>query len=272
MGYWGNDALGGEFMGGLMGASYLEGMPEGYDYPYLYAVGVESLTVMGLPVPVDLDTLLVFRECPYPKEMFYVLTNASPPAGYTSQVLMEVGNPTIAEADAAIYTEYLGVGQCVFVDFDLCACVNHEYGYCTGNTHPAAPDFDAGYYEGRVDLMHFILEDLFSLPSGGSGGTAGIPGREAEFRWELAQSTPNPSLGQVEIRFGVARAGRVRLAVYNALGQVVRVLVDESRSPGRYSSTWDGRTASGAPAAGGIYFYRFEAAGFEATRKMLVLR
>jgi len=270
--YFGNDALGGDFLGGIMGANFLEEMPGGYDYPYVEAVAVESLTVMGEPTPLDLDTLLVFRECPYPKDMTYVLTNGSPPAGYTAQPLLEIANPTIGAADAAVYTEYLGTGQCVFVDFDLAACVNHTSGYCTGNTHPAAPDFGAGYYEGRVELLRTILEDIFGLPSSGSGGPAGIVEPAPGFQWALAQSVPNPSTGPSEIRFEVARRGRVRLTVYNAMGQRVRVLLDEAMPPGNYNATWNGRTASGQQAAAGIYFYRLEAAGFEATRKLLILR
>ena len=117
-----------------------------------------------------------------------------------------------------------------------------------------------------------ILEDIFGLPSGGSGGPAGLPEQGTGFRWALGQNSPNPSMGSAEIRFEVARAGRVRLAVYDTQGRLVRVLVDDSKAPGQYNARWNGRTASGEKVAAGVYFYRLDAAGFRSTRKMLVLR
>jgi hypothetical protein len=120
--------------------------------------------------------------------------------------------------------------------------------------------------------MHAILEDILGLPSGGSGGPSGIPAGERIFRWGLTRNAPNPFTGSTEIRFEVARTGRVRLAVYDTLGRLVRALVDDNRCPGGYGSTWDGWAVSGEPAAAGIYLCRLGATGFHATRKMLLVK
>jgi hypothetical protein len=134
------------------------------------------------------------------------------------------------------------------------------------------PGFDSGTYDGRVELMRAILEDLFDLPSIGGGGPAGVPVPDAAHRWGLAQNVPNPCTGTTEIRYSISRRCWVELKVYNALGQVVRVLEDGRRNPGSYVVHWDGLNTAGGLVSSGVYFYKIEAGSFTATRKMLVLR
>jgi flagellar hook assembly protein FlgD len=64
----------------------------------------------------------------------------------------------------------------------------------------------------------------------------------------------------------------VKLAVYNTLGQLVRTLVNEARSPGQHEVRWDGRDESGRAAASGVYLARMEAGSFRQTQKMLLLK
>ncbi|MFH1221087.1 MAG: FlgD immunoglobulin-like domain containing protein [Candidatus Eisenbacteria bacterium] len=268
----GEDSLGGEFLSGILGCVYQSWMPDGFTYPFAYSVAVDSIAVFGTPVAVDLDTLLVYRSCPDLKDMSYVLTNATPPPGYTAQQLMYLANPTIAQADEVIYTEASGLGQCVYVNFDLSASVSHERGYCDGNAAGPAPDFAAGTYDGRVELVRVILEDLFGLPSS-SGGQAGAPEPKSPVhQWDLFQNTPNPVRASADIRYAVARAGEVKITLYSATGQMVRTLVAERKGPGEYNVAWDGTNAQGQRVSSGVYFYKMEASGYKSIKKMLVLR
>ena len=270
----GEDSLGGEFIWGIMGCEYVEEAHSPFDYPYIHAVAEETVMVFGTPTEIDLGTVLVYRECPYLKDMSLVITKESPPAGYTAQPLLvasDVPATYVDEADEAIYTEYEGVGQCVYVNFDLCASVNHETSYCDGDASGGAPDFDPGTYDGRVELMRVILEDLFGLPSTAGGGHAGGDDHEPVFRWALAQNVPNPATKATEISYEIGRSSHVSLKVYNAMGQLVRVLADGPKGAGRHRATWDCCSASGDRVASGVYFYRIEAAQFMACRKMLIV-
>lgn len=86
---------------------------------------------------------------------------------------------------------------------------------------------------------------------------------------------PNPFNAATNIPFELPVAGRVRLTVYNLLGQRIRVVEDGPFDRGRYIATWDGLDDDGAAVPNGIYFYRLEVTGsqrFEGTRKMLLLR
>jgi hypothetical protein len=88
----------------------------------------------------------------------------------------------------------------------------------------------------------------------------------------LAQNYPNPFNPATTIAFALAGPGRVSLRVYDATGRLVRVLLDESRSAGRYEEAWDGCDAAGRGVASGVYFYRLEAEAYTQTRKMVLLR
>jgi hypothetical protein len=268
----GEDSLDGDFLEGVLGTDYIGEMSGGRDYPYIYAVGVDTVNVFGNPVEIDLDTLLVYRECPYLKDMSNIAVIDSPPAGYTAQRLMYISNPEIAAADEVIYTEYLGLGQCAFVNFDLCASVNHETDYCSGGTPAPVPDFTGGTYTGRVELIRTIMEDIFGIPSSASGGPADIVGPVTVYQWALGQNLPNPCVASTAIRYTVASHAHVEIKVYNALGQMVRVLTDGVKEPGVHTVHWDGCNVRGDRVSSGVYFYQIEAGPFSATRKMLVLR
>jgi hypothetical protein len=267
----GQDSLGGEFLAGIMGCEYLQEMESPYDRPYVYAAGVETLDVFGSPVEVGLGTMAVYRFCPYLKDMSYITVNAAPPAAYTAQRLMYLTDASVGEADAAIYTEYEGVGQCVFVNFDLSASVNSEQGYCSGLTPGSTPDFAGGTYDGRVELLRTILENIFGLPSNG-GGTAAVEPPMPVYHWHLAQNVPNPCVEGTEIEYETARPVHAVIKIYDALGRKVRTLVDGTEERGRHAAYWDGCNAQGERVTSGVYFYKIEAGFFTATRKMLVLR
>jgi hypothetical protein len=269
----GEDSLGGEFLTGIMGCEYQEEMEGGFAKPFVYLEAPATVTVGGTPVSIPLDTIPIYRECPYLKDMSYVQANPTPWSGYYAQKLLDVTNngTTYPNSDGAIYVETSGGGQCVYVNFDLCATINHERALCSGTTPAPAPDFAPGNYYGRVELMKVILGTLFGLPStGGKGGVAGVP--TERFQWALGQNFPNPLSVGTQIKFEVAKTSDVSIKVYNAMGQLVKVLKEGKTEPGRYSVSWDGRNQAGEGVSSGVYFYKMEGEKFAATSKMLVVK
>ena len=96
-----------------------------------------------------------------------------------------------------------------------------------------------------------------------------IPAPNATF---LAQNYPNPFNPNTEIAFGLKSGGFVNLSIYNAAGQLVTVLINESRPAGPYTTVWNGKAENGTTAASGVYFYRLITNEFEETKKMILLR
>ena len=72
----------------------------------------------------------------------------------------------------------------------------------------------------------------------------------------LANIFPNPLHLETTISFTLAQPERVRLAVYDLRGALVRTIIDEGRAAGRYNVRWDGRDASGVSMAPGVYFLK----------------
>jgi hypothetical protein len=83
----------------------------------------------------------------------------------------------------------------------------------------------------------------------------------------LEQNFPNPFNPTTSIQYTVPREGRVRLSVYNLLGQEVAVLFDGTQSEGIYSVEFEK-----ADLPSGIYFYRIHGPGFFETKKMVIAK
>jgi hypothetical protein len=88
----------------------------------------------------------------------------------------------------------------------------------------------------------------------------------------LHQNYPNPFNPTTTLRFDLPRPSQVSLAVFNVLGQTVRVLVDDMLPAGNHEVSWDGRDANGRQAASGIYLYRLDTDERSDVRKMILMK
>lgn len=90
----------------------------------------------------------------------------------------------------------------------------------------------------------------------------------------LDPNYPNPFNPVTTIRYGVREQSHVSLRVYNVAAQLVKTLVDETRTPltGGYVARWDGTSNAGEPVASGVYFYRLVTKEFTKTRRMVLLK
>jgi len=82
----------------------------------------------------------------------------------------------------------------------------------------------------------------------------------------LSQNYPNPFKVSTRIDYRVPNRTRVKLVVYNILGQEVVTLCDEVKTMGNYTAFWN---AGGFPA--GIYFYRLQTSNKQVTGKMVLI-
>jgi hypothetical protein len=104
---------------------------------------------------------------------------------------------------------------------------------------------------------------------GGSGviasGVEQLEGIPTEF--SLSQNFPNPFNPVTQIRYAVPHDSRVRLQIFNLLGQLVSTLVDEQQAPAYYQVRWDASRM-----ASGIYVYRIQAGDFMQSNKLVLLK
>lgn len=83
----------------------------------------------------------------------------------------------------------------------------------------------------------------------------------------LYQNYPNPFNPSTVINYQLPKASNVKLSIYDALGQSVSILVNESQSAGKHQVEWN---ASSFPS--GVYFYRIEAGDFVSDKKMILIK
>lgn len=89
--------------------------------------------------------------------------------------------------------------------------------------------------------------------------------------FELAQNYPNPFNPSTKIIYGIPKESRVKLTVFDALGQELAVLVDQSQPAGRFSVEFSTASAK-REMSSGIYYYRIEAGDFVQTKKLILLK
>ncbi len=84
---------------------------------------------------------------------------------------------------------------------------------------------------------------------------------------KLYQNYPNPFNPATNIKFTLARSGKVELTVYNVLGQVVAKLVEKDLKAGNHSVVFNADALNS-----GVYYYTLEVDGKKMTKRMLMVK
>jgi hypothetical protein len=106
-------------------------------------------------------------------------------------------------------------------------------------------DFDGSFEYSQIIELHSLLD----------------------FSFQLDQNYPNPFNPITNISYIVSSEGNVNLSVYNSLGELVELLVNENQKAGKYDVVWN---AEKYPS--GVYYYRLSAGSFIQAKKMILLR
>ena len=140
-------------------------------------------------------------------------------------------------------------------------------------------DSDAsGYYLARAkDADGNTLATWNSIPiNSGEPTTLSLPiGDRAQMAMQdlvLHPNIPNPFNPSTQIAYQIPETGPVSLAIYNTLGQQVRVLVQNSQAPGQYRVTWDGKNEFGREVSSGVYIYRLAHSRGVIIRRLLLVK
>lgn len=90
---------------------------------------------------------------------------------------------------------------------------------------------------------------------------------DAPLGYELSQNYPNPFNPATTIRYSLPETGKVKLAIYDVLGQEVKTLVDEIKEAGVHTISFNASNLNS-----GIYFYKLEADNFVNIKKMSLIK
>lgn len=96
-------------------------------------------------------------------------------------------------------------------------------------------------------------------------------------RTALHQNFPNPFNPETWLPYELAAEALVRFRIHNIHGHLMRELDLGTQAAGDYltreaAAYWDGRDQVGEAVSSGMYFFTLQAGGFQATRRMLILK
>jgi beta-glucanase (GH16 family) len=133
-----------------------------------------------------------------------------------------------------------------------------------GGSWPGSPDASTVFPQTlEVDYVR-VYQDVAT----GIGKAPSVP-RD----FVLFPNYPNPFNPSTRIRFGVPFRSRIKLEIFDVLGQRIAEISDEVSEAGYYEKAWNGDAPSG------VYFYRLEALSIENpysrfvdARKMILMK
>ncbi len=122
------------------------------------------------------------------------------------------------------------------------------------------------------DLNHLV--DEINVPVTFHVNVTGVEDNSAKLpkQFALHQNYPNPFNPNTDVKFDLPVDCRVRLEIFNILGQKVVTVIDEDMKAGYRSVAWNGNDQSGRQVSSGVYFYKLTAGDNIFTKKMMMLK
>ncbi len=107
-------------------------------------------------------------------------------------------------------------------------------------------------------------------------GVNGFDKSEMNESFCLFQNFPNPFNPTTSIQYSINGIANVRLEIFDILGREVTTLVEQEKSKGTYSVSWNAKNNAGNSVTNGIYFCKLTVKGNNLNRsvvkKMIILK
>ena len=85
--------------------------------------------------------------------------------------------------------------------------------------------------------------------------------------FELHQNYPNPFNPTTIISYSIPVSTHVSVVIFDILGRKIHTLINEQKSPGNYSLSFNGSNLSS-----GVYFYKLQTKNFTNVKKLLIIK
>lgn len=88
----------------------------------------------------------------------------------------------------------------------------------------------------------------------------------------IKQIAPNPFSNQTIVYYHLREPGVVKIHIYNAIGQLVRILSSERQPPGAHSVVWNGKSDEGRTLPDGIYICKMQCNEYSGIKKIILVK
>ncbi len=141
----------------------------------------------------------------------------------------------------------------------------------TETEHLAEVTFQAGhpvvYQSNGFSVLTYLIADAESNIDIATAENPLAPSKN-----QLLQNYPNPFNPDTHIPYQLSRPARVMLTIYDLNGRQICTLINEEKSAGHYTATWNATDASGEKVSSGIYLYRLQVEKEVFSHKMILLK
>jgi hypothetical protein len=127
--------------------------------------------------------------------------------------------------------------------------------------------FTKDNYNVTVDYSRNIFQSVNLIMSIDSPTEVGDNQPEVVSTYQLYQNYPNPFNPSTSIKFSLPEKDNVKITIYNLLGVEIAQLLNEVKSAGTHTITFDASSL-----ASGIYFYKLETGRYSQTRKLTLIK
>jgi hypothetical protein len=116
----------------------------------------------------------------------------------------------------------------------------------------------------KAKAMWWLMAQIAGWIPGSSGINMNEPLKKS---FKLNQNYPNPFNPVTNITYSLLRPEFVTIKIYNMIGQEIFTLVNEPKSSGAFTVSFDGRELSS-----GEYFYNIKAGDFYDSKRMTIIK
>jgi hypothetical protein len=139
--------------------------------------------------------------------------------------------------------------------FEFRTKISYQYNSAFLETENLYQEYDGSAWVNRIRMLTMYT------PSSNNDGDVMLNA------FELYNNYPNPFNPVTTISYSLPSDAKVKLRIFNSLGEEVKVLVDGEKSAGVHKINF---TAPNLPS--GIYFYRLESGNSVETKKMMLMK
>ena len=122
------------------------------------------------------------------------------------------------------------------------------------------------------DAATWRVDQLIGYKAVSQTGVGQEEGTTAPTEYCLLQNYPNPFNPSTTIRFDLARAENVTMAITDITGRTVRTLVNGGMGAGSHSVVWNGTDDRGNKVPSGMYFYKLQAGNYTDVKKLTFIQ
>ncbi|MCD4819691.1 MAG: T9SS type A sorting domain-containing protein [Candidatus Cloacimonetes bacterium] len=180
----------------------------------------------------------------------------------TNQLDIQVNDENGNFADALV-----GISQNNIL---LGSALTNEFGFCNIE-FTETPD--------SLDILEITVTGYNKIPYIGSIQISANQAQNSDLLLFDISTYPNPYYPNNSIRenssilsYETLKRSKVKIAVYNTLGQLIKVLLDCEQNKGQYSVRWNGIDINGKKVSSGTYLYMIEIDDKTIGKKIMVIK